>query len=179
MRPLPVRSAQVLAVAALLAAGVGCWPAAGAAEESEGPRATQTTLGYNRAQGFFYGTARMPRDGSGDFACLQGNRHFPDGPRLLRIYRVRRGPDRPVSRDIAAAAVEENGTLVWKLERRRVPRARYYVVFEDKIPTAPYAPTECPGFRSRAVVLPKPQGVRRSPRSGPRRRPALPARAPR
>jgi hypothetical protein len=131
------------------------------------------SLGYNRAQGFFYGRAKMPlkQDGSGEFACLTGNRHFPDGPRLLRIYRVRPGRDRAISPDIAAGAVPESGTLVWKFERRRVPMGRYYVVFEAKIPTAPYTASECPGFRSRAVVLPKPQGVRRSPRSGrPRRR---------
>ena len=117
------------------------------------------TLGYNRAHGFFYGTARMPRksDGSGEFACLTGNRHFPDGPRLLRIYRVRAGADRPISPDIASGATPENGALAWKFERRRVPTGRYYVVFEAKIPTAPYAPSECPGFRSRAVLLPKPQ----------------------
>jgi len=120
------------------------------------------TLGYNRARGFFYGQAKMPRkaDGSGEYACLDGNRHFPDGPRLLRIYRVRPGPDRAISPDIAAAAERDSGTLVWKFERRRVPQARYYVVFEAKIPTAPYAPSECPSFRSRAVVLPKPQRLR-------------------
>jgi len=181
VRGIAIPATRILAVGTLLAALACCGSLAASAADaakSSGPRASQTALGYNRAQGFFYGTATMPRDGSGGFACLQGNRHFPDGPRLLRIYRVRRGPDRPVSRDIAAA-VEENGTLIWKLERKRVPRARYYVVFEAKIPTAPYAPTECPGFRSRAVVLPKPQGVRRSPRSGPRRRPAFPAHAPR
>jgi len=85
---------------------------------------------------------------------------MPDGPRLLRIYRVRPGPDRAISPDIAAAAERDSGTLVWKFERRRVPQARYYVVFEAKIPTAPYAPSECPSFRSRAVVLPKPQRLR-------------------
>ena len=117
------------------------------------------TVGYNRAHGFFYGAAKMPRkaDGSGEFACLAGNRHFPDGPRLLRIYRALPGPDRAVSPDIATGARPQSGTLVWKFERAHVPRGRYYVVFEAKIPTAPYAPSECPGFRSRAVVLPKPQ----------------------
>jgi hypothetical protein len=177
---VPARTTRIAALAALLAALACCWPAAAAAKPS-GPRASQTTLGYNRAQGFFYGTARMPRkaDGSGEFACLEGNRHFPDGPRLLRIYRALPGADRAVSADIAAAAVPESGTLVWKLERRRVPTGRYYVVFEAKIPTAPYAPSECPGFRSRAVVLPKPQRVRRSSRSGPRRPARLRARGPR
>jgi hypothetical protein len=178
---IAARSTRILAVGTLLAALAAGWPAAGDASGQGGPRATQVTLGYNRAQGFFYGTAKMPPkgDGSGEFACLAGNRHFPDGPRLLRIYRVRPGPDRAISPDIAAGAKPESGTLVWKFERRRVPRARYYVVFEAKIPTAPYAASECPGFRSRAVVLPKPQGLRRSSRSGPRRRPRLHARAPR
>lgn len=117
------------------------------------------TLGYNRAHGFFYGTAKMPPkdDGSGEFACLTGNRHFPDGPRLLRIYRAGPGPDRPISPDIAAGAKPETGTLVWKFVRRLVPTARYYVVFEAKIPSAPYAPSECPGFRSHATLLPRPQ----------------------
>jgi hypothetical protein len=178
---VPARTTPILAVAALLAALACCWPAAAVAAKAQGPRASKVTLGYNRAQGFFYGTAKMPRkaDGSGEFACLEGNRHFPDGPRLLRIYRALPGADRAVSADVAAAAVPESGTLVWKLERRRVPTGRYYVVFEAKIPTAPYAPSECPGFRSRAVVLPKPQRVSRSPRSGPRHRPRLRARGPR
>lgn len=147
----------MLAVGTLLAALLSS-AAAGATQQS-GPRPSKVTFGYNRAHRFFYGTAKMPHksDGSGEFACLRGNRHFPDGPRLLRIYRVGPGPDRPVSPDIAAGAEQESGTLVWKFERRRVRTARYYVVFEAKIPTAPYAPSECPGFRSRAVVLPKPQ----------------------
>lgn len=173
VRAIAHRSTRILAVGTLLAALASCWPAAGAAAKPSGPLPSRVTLGYNRAHGFFYGTVEMPRkvDGSGEFACLAGNRHYPDGPRLLRIYRVQRGANRPVSPDIAAGAKPANGTLVWKFERKRVPRARYYVVFEAKIPTAPYAPTECPGFRSRSVLLPKPQGVRRSPRSGrPRRR---------
>jgi len=158
--PIAARPTRILAVGTLLAALVACGPVAAGAAEPAGPRPSQVTLGYNRAHGFFYGTVKMPpkADGSGEFACLEGNRHFPDGPRLLRIYRVRPGADRAVSPDIATAAKPENGTLVWKFERKRVPTARYYVVFEEKIPTAPYAPSECPGFRSRSVVLPKPQG---------------------
>lgn len=149
-----------------------CSSAPGSAVKPPGPRASQVTLGYNRTHGFFYGTAKMPLkdDGSGEFACLTGNRHFPDGPRLLRIYRARPGSDLAVSPDIATAVEPETGTLVWKFERRRVPTDRYYVVFEAKIPTAPYAPSECPGFSSRPVVLPKPQSVKRSPRSESRRR---------
>jgi hypothetical protein len=131
-------------------------PASGGASGPPGPRPSSVTLGYSKARHFFYGTAKMPPKPGGDgYACLSGNRHFVDGPRLLRIYRALPGRDRPISPDIAAGATAENGTLVWKFPRRHVPRGRYYVVFEDKIPTAPYAPSECPGFRSRAVVLPK------------------------
>lgn len=155
---LPNRTLAAGTLAALLAL---CWPSAGGAAT---PRSSQTgyaTLGYNRKQRFFYGTAKMPPKPGGGYACLTGNRHFPDGPRLLKIYRVLPGPDRAVSPDIAAGATPEAGTLAWKLERAHVPTARYYVVFEEKIPTAPYAPSECPGFRSRAVMLPVPQNLRR------------------
>jgi hypothetical protein len=139
-----------------------CWPASSAVATPRGPRAEYTTFGYNRAHGFFYGTAKMPpkTDGSGGFACLAGNRHFPDGPRLLRIYRLLPGPDRAISPDIAARATPENGRLEWKFERKRVPTGRYYVVFEEKIPTAPNAPSECPSFRSPAALLPRPQRSR-------------------
>ncbi|HKI67388.1 MAG TPA: hypothetical protein VJ989_08995 [Solirubrobacterales bacterium] len=162
VRAIATRSTRILAVGTLVAALACCWLAAAGAAQPRGPQPSQVTLGYNRAHDFFYGTARMPRkgDGSGGFACLTGNRHFPDGPRLLRIYRVRPGADRAISPDIAAGAKPESGALVWKFERRRVPTGRYYVVFEAKIPTAPYAPSECPGFRSRATVLPKPQRPR-------------------
>jgi hypothetical protein len=158
VRPIAARPTRILALGMLLAAPACCWLGVGvSAAKPPGPRATQVTLGYNRAHGFFYGEAQMPPDGAGGFACLEGNRHFPDGPRLLRIYRVQPGPDRAISPDVAARATSESGRLEWKFERAHVPTGRYYVVFEEKIPTAPYAPSECPGFRSGAVVLPKPQ----------------------
>ncbi len=161
MRGIAARSTRILAVGALLVALVLFWPASRGVAEPRGPRASHVTLGYDRTRGFFYGTAQTPRktDGSGEFACLEGNRHFPDGPRLLRIYRALPDADRAISPDIAAQAERENGTLVWKFERKRVPTGRYYVIFEEKIPTAPYAPSECPSFRSPTVVLPKPRGV--------------------
>jgi hypothetical protein len=157
VRAIAASSTRIFAVGTLLSALVFCWPVPSGAAKPGGPRAEYTTLGYNRMHGFFYGTAKMPAktDGSGGFACLVGNRHFPDGPRLLRIYRVLDGPDRAISPDIPAGATPENGTLAWKFERRRVPTGRYYVVFEAKIPTAPYAPSECPSFRSRATLLPR------------------------
>jgi hypothetical protein len=151
-------STRMLAVGTLLAALALCWPVAGGAAGQDAQRIGHATLGYNRAHRFFYGTAKMPRktDGSGGFACLTGNRHFPDGPRLLKIYRVLPGPDRAITPDIAAGATPETGALAWKFERKHVPTGRYYAVFEAKIPTAPYAPTECPGFRSAAALLPRP-----------------------
>jgi hypothetical protein len=176
VRAIVARSTRILAVGTLLAALACCWPASDlGAAEPRGSRASHVTLGYNRAHGFFYGEAQMPRktDGSGEFACLTGNRHFPDGPRLLRIYRVLPDGDRAISPDVAAGANAESGTLVWKFERKHVPTGRYYVLFEQKQPLAPYRPSECPEFRSRAVWLPKPLppppddgDARRSPRSG-------------
>jgi hypothetical protein len=156
VRTIAVFSTRLLAVGTLLAALSFCWAVSAGATGTRGPRAEYTTLGYNRAHGFFYGTAKMPpeTDGSGGFACLSGNRHFPEGPRLLLIYRVLPGPDHAISPEIAAAATPENGTLEWKFERKHVPTGRYYVVFEEKIPTSPNAPSECPGFRSPAVILP-------------------------
>jgi hypothetical protein len=159
VRIIAAPATRILAVGTLLSVLAFCGLASSGVAKPRGPRAEHTTLGYNRAHGFFYGTARMPRkaDGSGGFACLAGNRHFPDGPRLLRIYRVLPGPDRAISPDIAAGATPENGTLVWKFERKRVATGRYYVVFEETIPTAPNAPSECPGFRSPATLLPRPR----------------------
>lgn len=129
-----------------------------ACEERPAPYEGFATIGYNRAKGFFYGVATMPRPGSGEagFACLAGNRHFPEGPRLLRIHRVTREGDRPVSGDIGTAAQAGSGRLLWKLDRGVVPRGRYYASFEEQQPLGPYEPSECPGFRSRTTVLPRP-----------------------
>jgi hypothetical protein len=158
VRIIAAPATRILAVGTLLSVLGLCWLIAGGVAKPRGPRAEYTTLGYNRTHGFFYGTAKMPQktDGSSGFACLAGNRHFPEGPRLLRIYRVLPGPDRAISPDIAAGATPENGTLVWKFERKRVPAARYYVVFEETTPTAPNVPSECPGFSSREAFLPRP-----------------------
>jgi hypothetical protein len=162
VRAIAAPSTRILAVGTLLSALAFCWLVSSGVAKPRGSRAEYTTLGYNRTHGFFYGTAKMPAktDGSGDFACLAGNRHFPDGPRLLRIYRALPGPDRTVSPEIAAGARSENGTLEWKFERKRVPTGIYYVVFEEKIPTTPNAASECPGFRSPATLLPRPRHSR-------------------
>lgn len=131
-----------------------------ACEGLSGPYEGFATIGYNRAKRFFYGTATMPARaaGEGEFACLYGNRHFSDGPRLLKIYRVvPGGPDRPVSRDIGVEVRAESGRLFWKLDRAEVTAGVYYAAFEERIRTSPYAPSECPGFRSAATQLPRPQ----------------------
>jgi len=168
VRLIAASTTRILAVGTLFCALAFCRPVASGVAKAPGPRAESTTLGYNRVHGFFYGTAKMPAktDGSGDFACLTGNRHFPDGPRLLRIYRVLPGSDRAISPEIAAGATPENGMLEWKFERKHVPTGRYYVVFEAKIPTAPNTPSECPAFRSPASLLPRPQRSSVSPDSG-------------
>lgn len=148
-----------------------------ACEDRPGPHEGYATIGYNRAKRFFYGVATMPAAGSDDgFSCLQGNSHFPDGPRLLKVYRVVPGPDRAVSRNLGAEARPESGRLLWKLDRKTVPLGRYYAAFEEKIRTSPYAPSECPGFRSAETYLPRARRASRLPRSGPRRRPRLRAR---
>lgn len=162
MRLIAAPSTRILAVGTLLSVLAFCWPVSSGVAKPHGPRAEYTTLGYNRARGFFYGTAKMPpqTDGSGGFACLAGNRHFPDGPRLLRIFRAMPGPDRAISPEIATRATPESGTLEWKFERKHVPTSRYYVVFEEKTPTAPGAASACPGFRSPATLLPRPRRSR-------------------
>jgi len=130
-----------------------------ACEELPGPYEGFATIGYNRSKRFFYGTATMPAkaSGEGEFACLYGNRHFADGPRLLRIYRALPRSDRPVSGDIGVEARPDSGRLFWKLGRRMVPGGHYYAAFEERIRSSPYAPSECLGFRSPVAYLPRPQ----------------------
>lgn len=129
-----------------------------ACEGLSGPYEGFATLGYNLKRGFFYGTATMPIDSSGGgFACLLGNRHFPEGPRQLKIYRVRPGSDLPVSRTLGAEARPSSGRLLWKLEASLGTPGRYYAAFEEKERLSPYKPTECPGFSSPATQLPRPK----------------------
>jgi hypothetical protein len=151
-----------------------------ACEGLPGPYAGFATIGYHRESRFFYGTASMPSTETGDgFACLAGNRHYPDGPRLLKIYKATPGPDEAVSRDVGAEARPGSGRLLWKLDRDLLVAGRYYVVFEERIRPSPYRPSECPEFRSRAVYLPRPQAATPPPRNGPPRRPPLRAPVPR
>lgn len=126
-----------------------------ACEGLPGPYAGYATLGYNRAKSFLYGRVTMPPQAGGGFACLEGNRFGPEGPRLLRLFRVLSDGDRPVSREVGAAADPASGHLVWKLDLDGPPPAgRYYVAFGERIRLAPYGPNECPGFRSATVSLP-------------------------
>ena len=126
-----------------------------ACEGLSGPYAGFATIGYHRVRGFFYGAASMPATTEG-FACMSGNRSFPEGPRRLRVYRVRPGPDLAVSRLLRAEALEASGRLRWKLEKALVP-GRYYAAFEERQPEGPYRPPECPGFSSAQVLLPQPR----------------------
>jgi hypothetical protein len=143
-----------------------------ACEDRPGPHEGFATIGYNRAKRFFYGVATMPaiESAEGGFACLQGNRHYPDGPRLLKVYRALPGPDRAVSRDLGAEARPDSGRLLWKLDREVVPPGRYYAAFEERIRPSPYKSSECPGFRSRATYLPRKPPTRSSHSGSPPRR---------
>ncbi|MEZ5079042.1 MAG: excalibur calcium-binding domain-containing protein [Solirubrobacterales bacterium] len=132
-----------------------------ACEDTAGPYAGYANLGYNKQRQFFYGFARMPYTpgAEAEFACLFGNRHFPDGPRSLGVYRIRAGKKQPIrvrGAEIHAQADPDSGRLVWKLPAKR-PRGRYFAAFEQRIPLTPYGRNECPGFRSHAIVLPRPQ----------------------
>lgn len=133
-----------------------------ACEYNPAPYRGFATIGYNRKRGFFYGTVTMPpataAPAAGEkFACLYGNRHFPEGPRLLKIYRVTAaGPDAAVTDAFGAEAKPESNRLLWKEERRNIAPAHYYAEFEGRVPISPYGANECPGFSSAEVRLPPP-----------------------
>lgn len=128
-----------------------------ACEGLPGPYEGYATVGYNLAHHFFYGTATMPPLGGGGegFACLMGNRHFPDASRRLNVYRVKPGPDEPLfgKEGIGAEAIESSGRLLWRANRVLQRSADYYAAFEQRIPLKPYGENECPGFRSASVLL--------------------------
>lgn len=132
-----------------------------ACEARSAPYKGFATIGYNRKRGFFYGTVTMPpataAPAAGEkFACLYGNRHFPEGPRLLRIYRVTAKGPIPVTGAFAAEARPQSNRLLWKEERRKILAAHYYAAFEERVPISPYGTNECPGFSSAEVRLPPP-----------------------
>jgi hypothetical protein len=128
-----------------------------ACEGLPGPFKGYATLGYNRKQNFFYGTASMPPlPGASGFPCMEGNPAFPDGPRRLNVYRTMPGADQLVLGPVGAEARLSSGRLVWKADKAVVPDGRYYAAFEEKIRMTPYGGNECPGFRSAEIALPQP-----------------------
>lgn len=125
-----------------------------ACEGQPGPYKGFTTIGYNKRKKFLYGLASMPSSAAGGFPCLEGNPAFPDGPRRLNVYRAQPGADLLVLGPVGAASDSNTGRLVWKADKAVLAPGRYYAVFEERIPLAPYGPNECPGFRSAEVGLP-------------------------
>jgi hypothetical protein len=126
-----------------------------ACEGLAGPYKGFATVAYNLKRKFFYGTASMPIEaGGGGFACLEGNRHFDDGPRLLTLFKVRPGADLVIRPEVGTQAHPSSGRLLWKIARETVVAGRYYVVFEERQPLSPYGPNQCPGFRSSEFTLP-------------------------
>jgi hypothetical protein len=128
-----------------------------ACEGSPGPYKGYATVAYSSRQGFFHGTAAMPPESGGaGFACLEGNRHFDDGPRLLTLLEARPGPDLVVRAEVPTATRPSSGRVLWKLEKAPIASGRYYVIFEERQPLTPYGPNQCPGFRSAEFSLPRP-----------------------
>jgi hypothetical protein len=126
-----------------------------ACEGLGGPFKGYATIGFSKSKRFFYGAVTMPPDPAGGFACLDGNPHYPEGPRILTVYRARPGRDRAVTGEVAAEARRESGRLAWKAPRTRVTRGRYYAVFAERQRLKPSGPNLCPGFPSAARVLPE------------------------
>jgi hypothetical protein len=127
-----------------------------ACEGLSGPYKGFATVAYNAKRDFFYGTASMPPEaGGGGFACLEGNRHFDDGPRLLTLFKVRPGADLSIRNEVGTQAKPSSGRLVWKVEQDTIVPGRYYVAFEERQPLTPYGPNQCPGFRSAEFRLPQ------------------------
>ncbi len=127
-----------------------------ACEGLAGPFEGYATIGFSKSRRFFFGAVSMPPDPVlGGFACLDGNPHYPEGPRTLTVFRERPGRDRPVSGEVGAAAERKSGRLVWKTAAmKKVPRGRYYAVFSERQRLAPGGPNLCPGFSSAAKALP-------------------------
>ena len=127
-----------------------------ACEGLGGPFKGYATIGFSKSKRFFFGAVTMPPEPTaGGFACLEGNPHYPEGPRVLTVFRERPGRDRAVTGEVGAEANRAKGRLAWKAAvRRRVPRARYYAVFAERQRLAPSGPNLCPGFSSAERVLP-------------------------
>ncbi len=95
--------------------------------------------------------------GNGEFACLTGNRHWPDGPRWVNVYRVKPGGDVSIlgTHMASAEARQATGRLLWKVDKPLKIPGRYYAAFEESVRTSPYGPNPCPEFRSRIITLPR------------------------
>ncbi|MFN8164014.1 MAG: excalibur calcium-binding domain-containing protein [Solirubrobacterales bacterium] len=131
-----------------------------ACEGLTGPYKGFATIGYNRKKQFLYGVATMPpKADSEEFACLYGNRHFPDAPRKVNVFRVRPGADKALLGEWTGAveARPESGRLLWKADRANLISGRYYVSFEERVSLTPYGRSQCPGFSSRPTLLPRPR----------------------
>jgi hypothetical protein len=118
------------------------------------------TIGYNRKRQFLYGMVAMPAaQGGGEAPCLYGNKSYPDAARRLNVYKVRADGDKPLLGQYAANAMADPqaGKLVWKVERSNLVQAQYYVAFDERVATSPFGRNECPGFRSRPTLLPRPR----------------------
>lgn len=128
-----------------------------ACEGMPAPYAGYATLGYNKKRDFFYGTASLPPSaGGGEYPCLIGNRHFPDAPRRLNVYKVNADGDKAIFDQfgLGAEAQPSTGRLVWRADRKTVVPGRYFAEFEEKARTSAYGGIECPAFRSPVVRLP-------------------------
>lgn len=128
-----------------------------ACEGMPAPYAGYATLGYNRKRDFFYGTASLPPSAAGgEYPCLIGNRHFPDAPRRLNVYKVNADGDKAIFNQfgLGSEAQPSSGRLVWRADRKTVVPGRYFAEFEEKARTSAYGGTECPAFRSPVVRLP-------------------------
>jgi hypothetical protein len=129
-----------------------------ACEELPGPFKGYATIGFHRAKGFFYGVVTMPMPSGGAAACLLGDRHDPDVPRRLNVFRVHPDGDKPLlAYGAGTQALPEQGRLQWKIERRGPPLGRYYAAFEERVRLGPYGRNECPGFSSRPTAFPRPR----------------------
>jgi hypothetical protein len=126
-----------------------------ACEELDAPYIGFATVGYNRPRDFFWGALAMPRTGEGEFACLEGNPHFADGPRLVRLMQEKPGRDRPLFHSVRTEVRKATGRLVWKVNVKLPGSGRYYARFAEKLRLRPFGPNECPAFRSRPAALPK------------------------
>jgi hypothetical protein len=129
-----------------------------ACESLPGPYKGYATIGYNRKEQFFYGTATMPSgSGGGGAPCLYGDRQSDDSPRKVRIFRITPNGDVPLLGANAgkAEARPASGRLLWKAEEVLPAPGSYYATFEERIRVTPYGPTECPGFSSQPTLLPR------------------------